>query len=114
MLGRTTSDFSPGGDVSETAANGSPTAEKVPASDWEFSDAMAGFPDDRAMALLAARGTNYVIGHEEFYGIRYPGVVSRAGRRIDLREVSRARSRGFEARLYELVRQRARSATRLG
>ena len=76
-----------------------------PPSSLEFSEAMAGFPDDRAMALLSARGVDYVMVHEQFYGPRrYRAVVDRAGRSRGLREVSRGRQGSFEARLYEIVR----------
>jgi hypothetical protein len=81
------------------------TSGFTPASYWEFSDAMADFPDDRAMALLAARGTDYVMVHEQFYGPGpYRSVVTRAAERSDLREVSRAREGRFEVRLYQIVR----------
>jgi hypothetical protein len=81
------------------------TSGFIPPSYWEFWDAMAGFPDDRAMALLAARGTDYVMVHEQFYGPRlYRAVVDRAAGRADLREVARGRQGSFEARLYQVVR----------
>jgi hypothetical protein len=75
-----------------------------PPSSFEFSEAMGGFPNDRAMAVLRAHGTDYVIIHEEFYGVRYQSAVLRASRRPDLRELSRMRQRGFEVRLYQIVR----------
>jgi hypothetical protein len=77
----------------------------IPASKLEFAEAVVDFPDDRAMALLASRRTDYVMVHERYYGgERYAAVVARVAERADLREVSRSKQHGFETRLYQVVR----------
>jgi hypothetical protein len=78
----------------------------TPPSYWDFADAVVGFPDDRAMALLAQRGVDYVLVHEDGYGGRalYRAVVARATERRALREVSRAEQGGYEVRLYQVLK----------
>jgi hypothetical protein len=77
----------------------------MPLSKSEFAEAMEHFPDDRAMAVLVARGTDYLMVHELYYGReRYATVIAAAGARRDLREVSRSSHGGFETRLYQVVR----------
>jgi hypothetical protein len=77
----------------------------IPLSKFEFQEAVADFPDDRAMNLLVSRRTDYVMVHELYYGReRYATVIATADGRRDLREVSRSRHGGFETRLYQIVR----------
>ena len=77
----------------------------IPVSKVEFAEAAAEFPDDRVMALLISRRTDYVMVHEQYYGRRrYAAVIAAVAGRPDLREVSRSTQGGFEARLYRVVR----------
>jgi hypothetical protein len=76
----------------------------IPISKLEFAEAMEDFPDDRAMALLVSRGTDYVMVHELYYGrSRYATVIAAADARRGFREVSRSTHGGFETRLYRIV-----------
>jgi hypothetical protein len=77
-----------------------------PRSFLEFREAVATFPDDRSVRLLAERRTKYIVIHEEFYGrsSSYRAIVGRMDQRGDLREVVREMRGGYEERIYEIVR----------
>jgi hypothetical protein len=75
----------------------------LPSSYWRFNAAMMAFPDDRSLNLLRARGVEYVVLHEQYYGrAGYQQVVDAVERRPDLSNVAAARSGGYEARIYRL------------
>jgi hypothetical protein len=76
----------------------------IPASYRSFHATMRTFPDETAMSVLRSYGISYAVIHEEYYGPRYGDVVRLVSQRGDLREVSRARYRGSEARVYEIVK----------
>jgi hypothetical protein len=76
-----------------------------PESYLTFATLMQTFPDGPSMALLRARGVDYVVVHEEYYGRHaYQTVTAAIGTGADLVEVARARSRNYESRVYRLVK----------
>jgi hypothetical protein len=76
-----------------------------PKSNLAFCDAMMTFPDDHSIRLLRDHDVEYVVLHEEYYGREaYRKVVDAVELRSDLREMARAVSGGYEARVYRLAR----------
>ncbi len=80
----------------------------LPPSYWVFNASMGGFPDGPSLALLRARGVEYVLLHEEFYGRRrYQAVVEAVeARRGDFIKVASASVGGFESRIYRIAGNR--------
>jgi len=61
-----------------------------PPSYWRLAESVTNFPDDRSMAEIRRRGTNYIVVHgERLRGSRYETLIATLDRRTDLRLVSR-------------------------
>jgi hypothetical protein len=77
-----------------------------PADYLEFRKEMDGFPSDRAVSALRARGVEFVVIHGKFYeASEYARVIADLDRRSSLRLVTGDQWEGSEVRLYRLERE---------
>jgi hypothetical protein len=69
----------------------------------QLSWASSALPDDKAWAAVLKRGPEFIIVHEEHYGLeRYRAVVDDLDHRPELTTVATARTPAGESRLYQL------------